>query len=62
MWQGQPLGEKKKVLYFNHCQDLVQTVDKQDTGESIVPLCLDKVGQSLKFLLHRKSLSLAAAD
>lgn len=62
MWQGQPLGEKKNALYFNHCQDLVQTVNKQDTGESIGPLCLDKVGQSLKFLLHRKSLSLAAAD
>lgn len=42
---------------FHYC-DLVQTLDKQGTGELIIPLCLHKGGQSLpsppKFLLHRK--------
>lgn len=49
-------------LLLNH----VQTVDKQDTGETIVPLCLDKVGQSPQDPTPQESLSdllgLAAED
>lgn len=31
--------EQKTVLHFNCYQDPAQTMDKQDTGELIAPLC-----------------------
>lgn len=47
-------------------QDPAQTVKKQDTGELLDPLCLDKVWLIFPvFLLHRKNshiIGLAAED
>lgn len=46
---------QKTALHSNCCHDPVQIVDKQDPGESIVPLCLDDGGwfPNPQFLLHR---------
>lgn len=42
------------VLHLVCCQDPSQTMDEQHTGGLVALLCLDKAGQSPKFLFHRK--------
>ena len=34
---------REAIPHLTRCQDPEQTVDKQDAGELVAPLCLDKV-------------------
>lgn len=53
-----------ETLHLNCCQDPVQTVDRQDTGELITTLCQDNLGQSIPTPQESLSdlLGLAAED